>query len=254
MLEASLIPLPLADSDGVVKVVIGIVVALIWIFAQVASSISTGRKKQEAQRRRVGLDLPPPGVMLPPVVPPRAQSRAGAPDPRYVPRSVPTPAPRPMPQAGPRQVPQHIGQMQQWASEQPQRPVVQPKTPTPRSYDELRQRKQQPQQGQPVRRQPDQRKPAAPQQPARLVVAQAVGASLASSAARGAARPRGAAGDISAGEIGHEVDGLSAAAARSQLRGRARALLTPRSIREAILASELLRPPLALREGDSQSA
>lgn len=242
MLEASFIPLPLSDIDGLVKVVIGVAFALIWIVAQVASSISAGKKKQEAQRRRMGLDLPQSGGTLLPLAPPHAQSRPpDASKPRYVPRAAPQPMPR--------EVPQHMrGQMQQWAALQPQRPAVQ-QTSTPRSYEELRQLKQQ--QQQPTRRQPDQRKRkrSAIQPPSRTeVVAPAVGATLASRATRAAARPRGAAGDITAGEIGGAPMGLTSTASRAQLRERVRGLLTPRSVREVILASELLRPPLALRE------
>ena len=100
MIDLPLPPLPLADTDDVVKIVIGVAFALFWIIAQVASSTTSKRRKEEDRLRRAGITPLEPTYSGPPAAAQsydelRRQKQLSPPHPRNQPR----PHPRAQPQS-----------------------------------------------------------------------------------------------------------------------------------------------------------
>jgi hypothetical protein len=208
----------LADTDDLVKVVIGVVFALIWIIAQVAAG---AKKSRETAVRRLGLDVQPP-----PDAPPDPVTRLE--------RDL---------LARREEAQRHrSGSSAQSLLLQPVPPHLQPPPPA-QTYDEMRRRLQQQFLGQPAQPQappaePNKRrrtpKPARTPRPAQVL------APIVEELAQGDRR------SVGATEIGRGQARPRRAASRDTR--RIETLLQGKTVRDVILAAELLRPPVALRD------
>lgn len=217
MIPTHLFPLTLADTDDLVKIVIGVVFALIWIIAQV---VAGAKKSRETAIRRLRPEIELPPTAIDPQLDPATQLE------RHL-------------QARREDAQRHRAVPRQPVVHQALPPHLQPLPPA-QSYDEMRRRLQQ--QLQPAPAAQVKRKRPAKRHPRPEVAAEVVAPIVA-----GLTRP----GTLSVGatEIGRDERRPRHGADKASVR-RIYALLEPRSVRDVILAGELLRPPVALRDGE----
>ena len=222
MTPAFPIPLPLADSDGIVKIVLFGLAALVWVVAQVGSAAKSQAKKRQ-----------------------QLKSSDFTPEPPQEPRGR-----RPAQTRLERQLEERKREAVQFRQDRvaPPPPVAAAAAPA-LTYEQIRQSRQAappPKRAAVPRPKP---KPPAPQKkPPVVAPAQARTAATPSEGpvTRVAKRFRA---DIGATEIGSaKPDRRTAGQRRTGLR----ALLAPGSIRDTIAAAEVLRPPVALRGGDDR--
>ena len=209
-----ILPLHLAEADEVVKILIGVVFAVIWIAAQAVAAAGARKKRRERQTAQ-GLALP----------------------------RQPNAAPEPSEHA---QLERHLRQQREETRrrmQQPDRQQQRARTQESRAIRELRQVMGGVERAKaaPQKRKPKQAVPAAAAEwPRRGIPADST-------------MPLGAGTGIRAGEIGSdsEEQAVMEAARRRSIHG-VRSLLTPRNARNVILAGEVLGPPVALREEASR--
>ena len=210
------IPLPLADSDGIVKIVLFGLAALVWVVAQVGSAAKSQAKKR--QQFKLSDSAPDPSSPQQPRGRQPAMTRLE------------------------RQLAERKREAIQFRQDRPAPPPPVVVAPT-QSYEQLRQSRQAPAK-RPAPNRPK-NKPAFKPVPPPPVVAKSRPATPSEGPVTKVAKRFRA--DIGSTEIGSaKPDRRTAGQRRTGLR----ALLAPNALRDTLAAVEILKPPLALRGTD----